>query len=425
MLRNIVFTVFTRFFIAASSLAVAILISNYLGASGRGEQSLIITSVSFIIVITSVIGTSSISYLLPRHPFSVLIIPSYIWVVLIILLCVVMLPFMDIAPQEYITDVCVLSLMLSVTNINLTVLISRQRINAANFLNFIQSFLTILILVLSFILFHNLGIEAYLFALYIGYGTALLVSFIFIKNDFAGFRHEPLNAWKEAMKKLATLGVYNQIAAFTQIMNLRLSYYILNAYFGTEEVGIYSNAVSIAESIWLIGRSIATVQHSRIVNSRDTNFSLTLTSQMNKLNLAVSTALIVILVCIPESWYMFLFGDEFTNINRIIRTLGPGILFFGIFLILGYYFSSTGRPYVNAVANIGGLIITLVFGFILIPAYDCYGAGITASLSYGVMALIVMIFYFCEKRKIHTASSVHRSSDLSSPDFSGNDPAIV
>jgi O-antigen/teichoic acid export membrane protein len=407
MFRNIVFTFFTRFFIAATSLVIAILLSNYLGAVGRGEQSLIITSITFIIVITSVIGTSSISYLLPRNPFSVLIIPSYLWVIFIILICFIVLPFLTLVPNEYVTEVCVLSFLLSVTNINITVLISHQKINSANFLNFIQSFITVLFLVISFTLFHNISVHAYIIALFTGYGTALLISFFFIKSYFVGFHHEPLNVWIAAVKSLATLGLYNQIAAFTQILNFRLSYYLLNSYFGKEEVGVYSNAVSVAESIWLISRSIATVQHSKIVNSHDANYSLAITSQLNRLNFSISVALIVILVCIPESWYMFLFGNEFTNINRIIWTMGPGIVFFGIALILGYYFSSTGRPYINTIASSAGLIITLIMGFAVIPSYSSYGAGITASISYGVTALVVIFFYIREKRKVEAVSLTH------------------
>jgi O-antigen/teichoic acid export membrane protein len=110
--------------------------------------------------------------------------------------------------------------------------------------------------------------------------------------------------------------------------------------------------------------------------------------------------LLVILVAITGSWYQLLFGHEFRDINRIIWTLSPGILFFGIFLILGYYFSSTGRPHVNTVANLAGIVITLVMGFTLIPSYSSIGAGFTASLSYGAMALVVVIYYFREKGKL-------------------------
>jgi O-antigen/teichoic acid export membrane protein len=199
---------------------------------------------------------------------------------------------------------------------------------------------------------------------------------------------------------LVTLGFYNQIAVFTQLLSFRLSYYILSSNCGKEAVGIYSNAASIAESIWLIGRSIGTVQQSRIVNSHSVNYSLTLTSQLNKLNLAVSVLLIVVLMCIPASWYMVLFGHEFKNINRIIWTLSPGIVFFGIALVLGYYFSSTGKNIVNAIASFAGLIMTIIIGFAIIPAYNSYGAGITASISYGTTAMVVIFFFIREKRKM-------------------------
>ena len=119
MVRNIIATFFTRFFIAASNLLIAVLLSNYMGASGRGEQSLIITLISFIIIITSIIGTSSISYLFPRNPFWVLIIPSYLWIFVVIIGCFIVLPFLDLVPTIYTTDICILSFLLAVLNMNI------------------------------------------------------------------------------------------------------------------------------------------------------------------------------------------------------------------------------------------------------------------------------------------------------------------
>ena len=167
-----------------------------------------------------------------------------------------------------------LSLLLAIQNINSGVLISKQRINAANWVGFFQSLVIILVLLLYFMVLDNRSIHAYLFALYAGYGSSLVLSFVLITGYFEKVSRESLSGITNAFKKLAVLGIYNQIAVFTQLLSFRLSYYILDGYFGKEEVGVYSNAVSIAESIWLIGRSIATVQHSRIVNSRDANASL-------------------------------------------------------------------------------------------------------------------------------------------------------
>jgi O-antigen/teichoic acid export membrane protein len=262
---------------------------------------------------------------------------------------------------------------------------------------FIQSIVIIIILLIYFVLLNERTIDSYIVALYGGYGASLFLSFFLIRAEFRAPEKVHFIDFIASLKRLATLGFYNQVAVFTQLMSFRLSYYILNGYFGKEEVGVYSNAVSIAESIWLIGRSIATVQLSRIVNTKNESVSLQLTSRMNRLNLAVSAFCLIILSLIPSSWYIWIFGAEFAGINKIIWALAPGILFFGVALVLGYYFSGTGRHYVNAIASTAGLIVTVILGFIIIPVYHRYGAGITASISYGVTALIVVFFYQYQK----------------------------
>jgi O-antigen/teichoic acid export membrane protein len=399
LFKSIVSTFFTRFFIAVSNLGIAILLSNYIGAAGKGDQSLIITLITFIIVFTSIIGAASISYLIPRFPFLSLIVPSYLWIFIVTVAGYFVLPWLNLVAPAYNSHVCFLSFFLAILNVNISVLISKQRINAANLLGFLQSFLIIVLLVIAFIGFRNRSLQSYILALYGGYGITLIVSFMMIRSYFIEAPVDSFSVWLSAFKKLALLGFYNQVAVFTQLLSFRLSYYILNASTGREAVGIYSNAVSIAESIWLIGRSIATVQHSKIVNSTDKLFSLRLTSRMNTMNMLISILLLLILISVPDSLYTWIFGKEFVHINRIIWTLAPGIVFFGIALVLGYYFSSTGRHIVNAIASTVGLIVTLALGFILIPLYHSYGAGIVASVSYGATALVVIFFFIREKKK--------------------------
>jgi O-antigen/teichoic acid export membrane protein len=399
MIRHILSTFFTRFFIALSNLAIAILLSNFTGAAGRGEQSLIITLVTFIIIITSIVGSSSISYLLPRHSFTSLIIPSYLWLVGIIAVCFILLPFLNLVNAVYIDDICVLSLILAMVNVNTAVLISKQRINAANRIGLFQSVMIVTWLIFSFLVLDNKSVNTYIHALYIGYGSSLVLSFVYTLTYFKGLKKESFSTFIRAAQKLSVLGFFNQIAIFAQILSFRLSYYLLNAYYGPEDVGIYSNAVSVAESVWLIGRSMATVQHSRIVNSNDNKYSLGLTTKFNRINFMITLVIVIIMAFIPDQFYTWVFGSEFTGINRIIRIIGPGIVFFGIALIQGYYFSSTGKHYVNAIASSAGLIITVILGFTLIPEYKTTGAGITASISYGVTALIVFYFYQRELKK--------------------------
>ena len=53
----------------------------------------------------------------------------------------------------------------------------------------------------------------------------------------------------------------------------------------------------------------------------------------------------------------------------LIRILAPGVLLYGIFLILGHYYSGSGRYFMNTIAALCGLVVTLGCGFTLIPRF--------------------------------------------------------
>jgi O-antigen/teichoic acid export membrane protein len=401
MFKKVLTTFLTRMAISFSGLAVAILLSHYLGAAGRGEQSLLITLISFVIVITSMIGTSSISYLIPRYAFSTLILPAYLWVLIVNLMLLLLLPFFRLVPENYVPHVCALALVLSLSNIHIMVLISHQRINAANFLNLLQGISLLLCLLIGFVFLKSRNIEVYIISLYISYGITLLVSMAMTLPYFRGFTL-PLSAvvWIESVKKLATLGFFNQVAVFAQMLSFRLSYYLLNAHFGKEEVGLYSNAVSVAESVWLFSRSMGIVQHSRIIHIKEPLGSVNLTARLNKITLLFSVLITLGVVCVPDAIYRMVFGNDFQHLNQITWTLAPGIVSFCMVLILGYYFSSTGKHYVNAIASLAGLAIALIMNFMLIPSMGSRGAGLASSFSYAVTALITLIFFRAERRKL-------------------------
>ena len=67
-----------------------------------------------------------------------------------------------------------------------------------------------------------------------------------------------------------------------------------------------------------------------------------------------------------------------------------GIIAVAVNSMLSHFFSGTGRPYINTIGSVIGLVLTLSLGLILIPSYGIYGAAITASLSY----LASLIFQF-------------------------------
>ena len=394
MLKKIINNFGSRLLSALLNLVVAIVASQYLGASGKGDQTIILTTISIIVIFCSFIGASSFVYMVPRYKLSALYIPSIVWTVFSGCVLGFVLYFVKIIPSCFVIHVILLSVVSTIGSINSSILIAKEEINKYNILTLIQTSILLLSFLLWILVFKNISIYSYIYALYISYLSSFLISFILTRKYFYPFCLEKISVYAIVTKEFAKLGLFNQIAHITQILSLRANYYFLENISGKDQLGIYSNGVSLSESIWLISSSIALVQYSRIVNSRDKLQNLLLTNKFHKLSLLMCLGAIIPLVLLPSVFYTTIFGAEFGQVNKVIWTLAPGILAYNSSLILCHYFSGTGRYYINAIVSSIGLLATIVFSLVLVPKFHLYGAGITASLSFIVTAIAAAFFFW-------------------------------
>ena len=55
---------------AVINLLIAIILSQFLGPEGKGQQGLIITTIAFILVFANLVGGGTLVYLVPRYKIS-------------------------------------------------------------------------------------------------------------------------------------------------------------------------------------------------------------------------------------------------------------------------------------------------------------------------------------------------------------------
>lgn len=378
---------------AVFNLLIAVVVSQYLGAAGKGEQSIILTSISIIFIVCSLLGASSMTFLVPRYPLNILLIPSYLWAFLIGAFFSIILFITGIIQQSYIIHVCILAVLNTFVSINTGILLAREKITRFNIIMLCQTLLVLIALITFLFLLKLLTVFSYIFSLYLSYGICFILSFYYILPFLKNFYIEKFSAYKQAIKDFWIYGLHNQLAIIAQTLSFRMNYYFLNQFSGSSLVGIYSNGVSIAESVWIISRSISLVQYSKIVNTTDRKVSHELTNHFHKTSILLCLAAIIPLILIPSHFYKIIFGSAFGDVNKLIWTLAPGIIAFNTALVVGHYFSGTGRYYVNAIASAIGLVITIIFSLILIPSLNIYGAGISASISYISTALFIIYKY--------------------------------
>ncbi len=399
MFKKILNTFGTKIVAAALNFLIAIIISQTLGDTGSGTQSLVLTSITFILIFSEIVCGASIIYLAPRHSFKKILVASVVWSALIaVVMGFSIRLFYPKLEADLVVHVAVLSFISSLSNINFRFLVGKEEIQKANYNTLLQPVLLTLTLVVYHFILKREGIYGYIIGLYVAYAGTFLLGVWMLRKEYAQIPHDKDHDYGLVLKDLFKYGFLNQTGHFVQFFNLRLSYYLLDSYIGRGQVGVFSRSVSLAEAIWIISNSIALVQYARIANADDRPYAQKLTLDLGKICLLVSAVAIVVLCLLPAKFYVFVFGSDFGDMAHLIRILAPGILIYCIFLILGHYYSGIGRYQMNTFAALCGLVATLVCGFTLIPRYGVTGAAITSAVSYTVNAIFLFVFFVKESR---------------------------
>ncbi len=398
MFKKIINTFGTKITAAVINLLIAVVISQTLGNDGKGVQSLLLTTVTFILIFSDIVCGESIVFLTPHHKFKQLFLPSVLWAAFISAIMGGAIRWFYPGLSDDLTmHVAILALINSLSAINSRVLVGKEEINKANYNTLLQPVVSIITLTVYYVILGRTDIYGYVLALYLSYSSSFLLGIWMLRHDYATlFQKTEKSHYKLVMKDLFKYGFLNQTGHFVQFFNLRLSYYLLERYINVGRVGVFSNAVSLAESIWIISNSIALVQYARIANTDDRAYAQRLTLNLCKICLAVSALAVIVLALLPSSVYIFIFGNDFGEMSSIIKILAPGILLYCIFLILGHYYSGTGRYQMNTFASLCGLAATFIMGFTLVPTLDVTGAALTSVASYTINAIFLFVFFIKE-----------------------------
>lgn len=408
MIRKIVNTFTTNVVIAILNLLIAIVVSQYLGAAGKGQQSILITTIAFVLLVCNILGGASLVYLVPRYDNFKIIAPSYLWTAIVCVVLYFMMGIFQDVPPVYAFHVCLLTLISSFTAVNTMILLGHEKIHAKNLIAVVQTLVLILSLLFMFIVLDKKSIESYIISLYIAFTVVFIISCLYIFK-FINVGYGKQSSFSKVLKDMFHYGFLNQLSHITQLLSFRLSYYILLLYLGKDSVGIYSNAVALVESVWLISKSIATVQYARIANSDNDIYSQILTQKLLRSALFVSFFILLPMALLPSVFYKILFGQEFGSVNRIIMILAPGVFIYNFSLIIGHYFSGKGRYHINTVASAIGLVVTVGLCWLLIPLLGIYGAAIAAVFSFITTAGYV--FYIFKKETSFSLKSFFPCKD--------------
>jgi O-antigen/teichoic acid export membrane protein len=389
MWRSIFGNFGVRVLSALLNLGLVILFSQLTGAVGKGEQSLLLTSVAIITIFDSLVGGAALVYLSSRYAWTQLIKASYAWILVVSTFAFLILEAFHVFETKYLLHIILLSAISSVSSVHASLLLGQQRLKVFNLVQILVPLLTFSTCVGQWLVNQPLD---YIDALYVSYLVALLTSCIAIWRFFPQQEQEKVGR-KMIWQRLFKLGFYNQLAHVLQLLSFRASYYILEQFHGTSAVGVFSNASSITESIWLIATSISLWQYATISNAQDQQYTIQITEKLSRFGMLAAFFGVGFFLLLPPDFYRYVFGSDFGGLQMLMWALAPGVWIFTYALVVGHYFSGHGRYWVNALASGVGLAFSLLASFIFIPIYGAMGAALAASISYTATSLVVLRYF--------------------------------
>jgi len=90
----------------------------------------------------------------------------------------------------------------------------------------------------------------------------------------------------------------------------------------------------------------------------------------------------------------FVFGLAFAGAMRPFLLLLPGTIAGSLTSSLGLYFiQQLGKPRINALFSAAGLSLNVVLNILWIPAYGPAGAALSSSISYSLVAVLLILLF--------------------------------
>mgnify|MGYP000669301275 CR=1 FL=1 len=389
MIKTITNTTFTLGIISVLNFVLVTLVFRELGKSGTADMGLIVLGISFIVMISNIIGGSALVYLTSRESNFTLLIITYLWAVLSTIFMGIILYGLELVPIDYIWWIVVIGFLECIFSIHNQLFIGKEDLKSHNFLKLFQKIIQLILFVLV-----EISLDNFVFSLLISYFIVLSVSFAYTYKRLDSYAVvEP----KSLLKKAFRFGFQVQTSNIIQMLNYRLLYFIIEKTMGSV-LGLFIVAVQLSEALWIPSKALSIIQYGKVSNEREEKNKSGLSLQFLKLSVIITFILTCILLLLPNSVFVFFFDEEIIGVKPIILSLSIGIMAMAFSQTFAHYFSGKGLYSFLIRGALVGLVTLILFGWLLIDLYEIIGAGIATSLVYLTSSMYLGISFIKETK---------------------------
>lgn len=168
------------------------------------------------------------------------------------------------------------------------------------------------------------------------------------------------------------------------VIYMRADKIILGETAGNHELGIYSVAILVAETLWLVPRALSASLYPGIVEAKGISDEV-FHNKMQKYYciMAFFTYVVALPVTLLGSWAVpFIFGPAYARAGTLLACLVWTGMFINLGLARSSYLTAMNWTRLHSVTDFLGCVVYLALNLVLIPRYGGMGAVIASFAAY-------------------------------------------
>jgi O-antigen/teichoic acid export membrane protein len=179
------------------------------------------------------------------------------------------------------------------------------------------------------------------------------------------------------------------VAGVANHANARLDQVVMIPLAGAVQLGYYAAAVSLTQVVSIAVVALGNTLFPRASTRQDPQ----LVARVCRITLPAALGVAVVGGALAHPVTVLLFGHEFAPAAAVLRVLLFAAVMAGLAFLWGSGLAALGMPRSQAIAQVAGLVVTVVGVGVVVPVYGAMGAA-WVSLASHLLAVVVSLRFF-------------------------------
>lgn len=223
---------------------------------------------------------------------------------------------------------------------------------------------------------------------------ALLVSFVVQAVGAAFLARDQLRGprWidRGTIRDVARFGIHSLAGGLPWLVNGRLDQLVLSIAVPARELGLYAVAVSASLLVVPVTSAFGAVVFPRIAKAGGAGERSGLEWKALKGSAVAAGAAQLAVFVLAPGVLSVLFGAEYRDGSAALRILAVAGFAFALNQTLGDVLRGRGKPLTVSVAEMAGVVVTILFLIVLVPRWGISGAATASLCAYSVTFVLLI-----------------------------------